>query len=72
MEKDIEVARALQKRVDEIGGGMWAPFDSGRYAYHTGIPLADDPYINDHGTKDDPKAASDWARGWLYEAERKE
>jgi hypothetical protein len=68
MSPDIEEARALAARVQQEGD-LWTPFDQGRYAYHSNIPLTDNPW-NEPPNNLNHYALIDWARGWAYEANR--
>lgn len=65
MKPDIEEARAIQRHVELSKGDLWGPYDSGRYAYHTDILFADNPYTSPPDLND--RNATAWARGWLHE-----
>ena len=68
MEPDTKEADAIARRIEEQLNDMWSPFDSGRHAYHIGIPLTDNPW--DEPPNVDVRAFLDWARGWHHEREK--
>jgi len=59
---DINEARAIARYVHEEYGDAWTHYLLGRYAFHTGLPVAANPYDSSDGWW--------WSRGWLREARR--